>query len=33
MVISFTNSAANGGLIFAGALVALWLYVFVTDAL
>ena len=33
MVISFTNAAANGGLIFVGAFVALLLYVFVTDTL
>jgi len=33
LVISFTNAAANGGLIFAGIFTALWLYVFVTDTL
>jgi hypothetical protein len=33
MIISFTNAAANGGLLFAGVLAALWLYIFVTDAL
>jgi hypothetical protein len=33
VTISFTNAAANGGLLFAGVFAALWLYVFVTDTL
>ena len=33
VIISFTNAAANGGLLFAGIFAALWLYVFVTDTL
>jgi hypothetical protein len=32
-MISFTESAANGGLILSGFFIALFLYVYVTDAL
>ena len=33
MMVSFTNAAANGGLLLAGLFMALFLYVYVTDAL
>lgn len=31
--ITFTDAAANGGLLFAGFFMATFLYVFITDAL
>ena len=31
--ITFTEAAANGGLLFAGFFMAMFLYVFITDAL
>lgn len=32
-MITFTEAAANGALLFAGFFMAMWLYVFVTDEL